>query len=949
MAARRQQKTRATLARATKRATTMKVATPSKVAPSRAPAPYRRKGGPVPGTDFPSADGALPAVPPIQTRADQKAVAPWPLIDRYPFIIGVSLTANYLAACMRLAITGYRQQLVDVLGELLDLDGHMFAVVEKRVLSTANGRLEIKPVDLPEDHPDRELAQKAADMVQTEVNRIPNLTQTIASLLWGIYYGPTAAEIFWTRDSDGWHIDRFDFIHSRRLAYPEMQSYTLYIWDQGQVLGNESFGTSPTNISVFGTPIAEWPGKFLTFAPQLRGDYPTREGIGRELAIWALFKRAGVRGGMGYLERFAKGFLLGKYTTQSDGQPREATPEDIAELEQAIASVGPGTGSGCTIPNSTDIVPTGYEGQGTSKIGYAEWVDLCNSEMSKIALGGTLSTDHRGSGGLGGSGTAEVQERGEVDLEQYDATMFAEAFRHDVVYWLVKQNMPEALRVLPQAFINVDREPDAKTVFENATSMTKIGGRVDLKKISNQTGIPLIQEEENDDGDDKPAGSFLSDVIDPSLVFSDLLSDEAKQEKADKTEHDQQVAMVKAQQPPMAPPGAAGGSAPANANGKQPGGGKQAPGGKGKTTTSAPGKGGKDKNGKTAGKAKLTLVGEEAKDDQGVRFLLKSATVSNIGDRNVAIQVYEHLLADYPAKSLYWIPGVPWAGPLEIPIDEIDFSSANRWRASHEDIGPYVEKIREAKGDWKPVVLVKTPGNPKFVIVDGHHRVLAYKRLGWPVKAFVATTRTDEGPWDELHDMQKKAPSKGSWANEDSPSWTASHMPSWGKQPASYDGPPPHPTAAVEMNAKPNASLPAAAIALVFDEAGRVLTVSRPEPPHEQAFPGGIVDAGEAPDFACARELKEETGLSTGQARDKRGSPLVEHVLTTSSPSDGRTVYVYRVLHPYGTAYAAEPGTVVRWMTVPEFFAQSVIFRDTIRELMARDLLTPVAADAAAQ
>ena len=412
--------------------------------------------GHVTGTDMPPTAGAPPAVPPIQTRSDQHAVAPAALVDRYPTILGTSLTATYLSSVFRLALIGYRQQFVDLLGELLDLDPHLFSVVEKRVLSSANGHLEFKSFRLPPGHKDTELAQKAADMVQTEVDRIPFLTQSLASLLWGIYYGITAAEIFWTRDSLGWHIDRLDFVHSRRLSYPDMQSWSLHVWDQGQVLGWQSFGESPTNNALFGTCIADWPGKFIVFAPQLRGDYPTREGIGRQVAIWSLFKRAGVRGAMGYLERFAKGFLDGTYSTTDGGKPRTATDNDIAKLEAALRDVGPNPAGYVMHPDSTTITPKGYEGTGTAKITYQEFIDLCDTQSSKAALGGTLSTDHKGSGGLGGSGTAEVQERGEVDLEQYDATCLAESIRSSMVYWLVRMNMPEALHVLPACFLNVE-------------------------------------------------------------------------------------------------------------------------------------------------------------------------------------------------------------------------------------------------------------------------------------------------------------------------------------------------------------------------------------------------------------------------------------------------------------------------------------------------------------
>lgn len=898
------------------------------------------KAGARAGTDFPPSAGAPRAVPPIAQSREQRAVAPYPLIDRYPIIIGSRLTERYVSSVFRMAQSGYRMQLVDLLDELLDNDPHLFSVVEKRVMATANGKIEIKPCDVPEDDKrDHKLAADVATMVQREVDRIPRMTQTVATLLWGIYYGISASEIFWTRDSEGWHVDRFDFIHSRRLAYPDQNSWTLHIWDQGQVLGWDTFGSEPTNTGVFGVRIADWPGKFIVFSPQLRGNYPTREGLGMLTATFTLFKRAGVRGAMDYLERYALGFVDGTWATSNDqdpGKPREAQPEDIAELKDSVTRVGIGALAGYAHPDSIKLEAKGYVGTGTAKVTYAEWIEICDSMQSKACLGGTLSTDHKGSGGLGGSGTAQVQERAEVDLEQFDATCFAEAFREAVVFWLVKMNMPEALRLVPNVFINVDREPDAKTVLENSLGMTKIGGRVDLDKVSDTTGVPLIPQEEEPDGEVKPRGSFLSDVVDPTMVHDDLMSNAAKQQKQDQVDAQHELAKAKASAPttvagqPLPTAGAAGGAGATGTPGGPEGKGKNAKAGGGK-----PGKG-PAANGKSSKSTRMRLT-----SDEFAQYTTVCTLLSQREDGGVARAVYEQLLEDYPAWALGWVLSGTWVGPVDVPLEDVDFSHRDEWRATHDGTLPsYVEKIKA--GAKKPAVYVKTPTNPKTLPVDGHHRTLAYESMGQPVPAYVLTTQTEHGPWLELHAMQTKGSSKGgsrqSSYTSRFPDDTSSFIPRGAPSLIA------HP---VTMDVKPNVDLRPAAIVVAFDEAGQILTVSRPEPPHEQAFPGGMHDDGETIEETAAREFTEETGAEI--EREDDGTPVLEPLIVTSSPTDGRPLHVFRAPRWSGDPYAAEPATVVRFMPPSDFFAQSVLFRDVIRELMARGLLSPSASGQSAE
>ena len=127
-----------------------------------------------------------------------------------------------------------------------------------------------------------------------------------------------------------------------------------------------------------------------------------------------------------------------------------------------------------------------------------------------------------------------------------------------------------------------------------------------------------------------------------------------------------------------------------------------------------------------------------------------------------------------------------------------------------------------------------------------------------------------------------------------------------------------------------------AAIVMVPSGEGRWLTVTRPEPPHEAALPGGFVEPGESALAAAARELFEETAV---------GATQLERVGVGAE--EGRRVDVF-----LARGWANEPRSVegrgaagrVRWMTWPELRAQAQRFggfldglRDGFRVRYGRD------------
>ncbi len=508
-----------------------------------------------------------PPPPDVVSQGDPgKALAPRPLIDKYPIIIGAGLTFAYLSAVQRIALTGYRMQYVDLLREILERDPHLYAVAWKPILAIANGRLEITPAELPEGDPDEDRAKEIAEDVERRVRRIRGWKQSVATLGWGAFYGVSCAENHFVKDPrDGsWLISHLGFVHSRRLSYPDSQSWDLYIWDQGQVAGNEPYGQSPTNSNMFGLRVADYPHKFVVYAPQVSGDYPTREGSGRLVAEWALIKRIGARAALVYLEQFAKPLPEVTYNTADPDSdkpaPREATEEDIEAGEAAAAALATGSLASFTHADSLTLALNAPESR-NSKITFKELNEICNEEESKACVGNTLTTTGGAHGGNRALGTVHKAE--EQNVCSFFADTLGEALREQVITPLTLLNHPDSAHLIPQLKIHIEDE-DPKEILQLAKDAAASNIPVDADEIGNELGLPLVP---------KPTGVKSRRMMPLDVTLPTDLEPELAPEPGPGTKGGAALAneKTKAAQPhvmPGAPPPAAGTKKPKKAPAK---------------------------------------------------------------------------------------------------------------------------------------------------------------------------------------------------------------------------------------------------------------------------------------------------------------------------------------------------------------------------------------------
>lgn len=124
-----------------------------------------------------------------------------------------------------------------------------------------------------------------------------------------------------------------------------------------------------------------------------------------------------------------------------------------------------------------------------------------------------------------------------------------------------------------------------------------------------------------------------------------------------------------------------------------------------------------------------------------------------LAKKDATAKVFEQMAQDYPPAAMAWMHHATWQGPVMVPLDHVEPMMQWLDRSKPDHVGDFVER-RQAGKKLKPVLLVKTPGSSRLLLVDGHHRYLAEQQLGEPVRAWIGTVDADHGPWEDMHDYQ---------------------------------------------------------------------------------------------------------------------------------------------------------------------------------------------------
>ena len=443
--------------------------------------PRLRKG---PGGGFAegyvASTGATAGIAPV---TDETSFAPWPQIDRTPIIVGTNITFQYIAACMRTALTGYRMQMVDLLSEFLDHEPRGLAEMHKRFVRVASARYDIVPAGGKDATPE---AVDLANMVRLQLKAIPFWQQSIYRLaFWGEYSGVACEEIIWRKDEgapDPYVVDRLQMVHARRLSYPNWMLWDLHVWDQGMGGGMAS---EPQN---FGLRVADYDWKFVAHTPTMRGEYAVRDGFGRTLCTFFALKRLVLRCTGQDFERFIKPWVIAYYNTSNmaTGKPRVANKQDILQGDAAMRGVGAGSLAGVSLPDSIRVELL----RAVTAMSPVDFLNYLDQSITLLMAGQTYTSTP---GASGARAASEVSADDTTAINKFSVGQVAESLSATLVRAIVKMNRPDMMRLCPTVEGHLDENRSARSAIELATMMANAGAPVDGKAVAQEAGVPLVK------------------------------------------------------------------------------------------------------------------------------------------------------------------------------------------------------------------------------------------------------------------------------------------------------------------------------------------------------------------------------------------------------------------------------------------------------------------------
>lgn len=314
---------------------------------------------------------------------------------------GKALDLQAIDFALRSAERGRMCPITDISREQLTYDGHLSAILQKRLNRLAALDWDIVPASGAYVEPGK--AEFYASYVRAQLEAIPRFRDSLVYLAWAAYDNRAALELDWRYFSAEWNLIGLNWIHPRRLSFGRDRD--VRVIDTRSDIGD---------FRDVGYPLAQVPYKFCVYTPRLFNDYPEREGLAIRTLYWSYFGRAGVRERMALQEVFGRPWRIVKPIPGDDLSANEESGDTAFETVKRL-----GYHNTAKMPRGWDvqiIQPFTGAGQVSGDI-----ISHSEKVQSKLVLGSTGTTDAV-STGLGSS-------IGDAHLSEEDLIIWSDARR----------------------------------------------------------------------------------------------------------------------------------------------------------------------------------------------------------------------------------------------------------------------------------------------------------------------------------------------------------------------------------------------------------------------------------------------------------------------------------------------------------------------------------------
>lgn len=398
-----------------------------------------------------------------------------PETENYRRHYGRSLDLDQIDLAIRSANLGFMARMTDLARETITLDGHVGALLQKRLNRVAALDWEVQPAT--GYGIDEARAKERAAEVREALEMIPNFRDRLIDLAWGNFDGRAASEIEWCRDGRRWLPRTMHWIHPRRLCFGPDRDLRVVEPDR-QV----------HNFAEVGFPLEQVPYKFLWFKPRVFGDYQEREGLAPRTLYWSFFQRLGVRERLILMETFGKPWriLLPKTNLQ-----RAPNGDAISTGFEALNRLG--AYATAQMPPDCEVMVIQPQ-QGSGDV-HREAIEDARMVLTKLYLGGVATTEAVATGI--GSGLSDVHMSEEDLIIAADSWRIAECVEDRLTDAIVVANHgPAEVRHAPTFRIRLDPPKDRDAEATRLQTAINVGMRVAEEEARDRLGYREVLPDE---------------------------------------------------------------------------------------------------------------------------------------------------------------------------------------------------------------------------------------------------------------------------------------------------------------------------------------------------------------------------------------------------------------------------------------------------------------------